>query len=382
MKGKRSISLVSLAVAGLLVAACGGAAAPAEPEPDRVATRVAEELAVAATLTAAAPPPTAEPTSAPAPTEVPPPDAPVDATQPPADTPTSPPAEPAAPPTDTPPPPADTPVPPTDTPVPPTDTPPPPTPTPILIAVLPVDGGGSEAANIRNNNPPKDGRNVTLPGYSQNEVSEPMVYRDRIVFQAEVFDANVGTNDGDGIDNVQFTIEDDRGQQVHFRQENNPGYCVFGGGEPDCSVLVFADTGYKWPDGETIFPVQYSVSIDINPQYSGPVNWMWSFAVELPHDAARINSISVQGDRYAVDFQTFGFTPQLPGQHVHFFFDTVPPDQAGVPGQGPWKLYGGSSPFTEYGVGERPQDATQMCILVANEDHSVQPNTGNCVNLP
>jgi hypothetical protein len=374
MKGKRSILLVSLAVVGLLVAACGGSAAPAVSEPDRVATRVAEELAAAATLTAAAPAPPAEPTSAPAATEVPPTGAPVEATQPPADTPT-PPADTSVPPTDTPPPPADTAAPPTDT-------PPAPTPTPILIAVLPVDGGGGDVPNIRNNNPVMDGRNLTFPGYSQSELSEPMVYRDRMVFQAEVFDANVGMNDGDGIDNVQFTIEDDRGQQVHFRQENTPGYCVFGGGEPDCNVLVFVDTGFKWPDGETIFPGQYSVSIDINPQYGDPVTWFWSFAVELPHDAARINNISVEGDRYAVDFQTFGFTPQLPGQHVHFFFDSVPPDQAGVPGQGLWKLYGGSSPFTEYAVGERPQGATQMCVLVANEDHSVQPNTGNCVDIP
>lgn len=359
MKGKRTILLITLAVVGLLAAACGGSTAPAEPEPDRVATRVAEELAVAATLTAAAPAP-------PASTDVPPTDAPVEATQP-ADT--------AVLPTDTPPPPADTPVPPTDT-------PPPPTPTPILIAVLPVDGGGGDVPNIRNNNPVMNGRNLAFPGYSPGEVSEPMIFRDRMVFQAEVFDANVGTNDGDGIDNVQFTILDDRGQKVHFRQENNPGYCVFGGGEPECNVLVFADSGYKWPDGETIFPIFYNVSIDINPQYGDPVNWMWSFAVELPHDAARINNISIQGDRYAVDFETFGFTPQLPGQHVHFFFDTVPPDQAGVPGQGSWKLYGGSSPFTEYAVGERPQNATKMCILVANEDHSVQPNTGNCVDLP
>lgn len=351
MKGKRTLLLISLAMVALLAAACGGSSAPAEPEADRVATRVAEELAVAATLTAAAP--------APAATNLLPTDAPAEATQSPADTP---------------PPLADTAAPPTDAPA--------PTPTPILIAVLPVDGGGGDVPNIRNNNPVMDGRNLTFPGYSQGEVSEPMVFRDRMVFQAEVFDANVGTVDGDGIDYVQFTIEDDRGQQVHFRQENTPGYCVFGGGEPDCNVLVFADTGFKWPDGAMIYPVQHSVSIDISPQYGDPVTWVWSFAVELPHDAARINNISIQGDRYAVDFQTFGFAPQLPGQHVHFFFDTVPPDQAGAPGQGPWKLYGGSSPFTEYAVGERPQDAAQMCILVANEDHSVQPYTGNCVDLP
>jgi hypothetical protein len=72
----------------------------------------------------------------------------------------------------------------------------------------------------------------------------------------------------------------------------------------------------------------------------------------------------------------------MPGQHVHFFFNTVPPAQAGVPGSGPWYAYGGSSPFIGYGIADRPPAATQMCILVANPDHSVIQNTGNCFNLP
>jgi hypothetical protein len=33
-------------------------------------------------------------------------------------------------------------------------------------------------------------------------------------------------------------------------------------------------------------------------------------------------------------------------------------------------------------VHDRPAQATQMCALVANADHSVQLNTGNCVDLP
>lgn len=247
---------------------------------------------------------------------------------------------------------------------------------------LPVDGGGGDVPNIRNDNPVKGGRNVTLPGYSQDEVSAPMVFRDRIVFQAEVFDANAGTGDGDGIENVQFTIADDRGRQVHFRQENQAGYCVFGGGEPDCNVVVFADAGYRWPDGETFFPVTYNVTIDIKPYDGETVTWVWSFDIALPHDSARIDDVSMQDDLYVVDFETFGFTPRLPGQHLHFFFDTVPPEQAGQPGQGPWVIYGGASPFTGYTVAERPPGATNLCVLVANEDHSVQLDTGNCVALP
>jgi serine/threonine protein kinase len=96
-----------------------------------------------------------------------------------------------------------------------------------------------------------------------------------------------------------------------------------------------------------------------------------------------IKGITVNAsNQYVVDYETFGYTEQLPGQHVHFFFNTVPPEQAGMPGSGPWKLYGGPRPFTEYKVSNRPANATQMCALVANADHSVIAESGNCVDLP
>ncbi len=98
--------------------------------------------------------------------------------------------------------------------------------------------------------------------------------------------------------------------------------------------------------------------------------------------SAEITYIGLSGSQYVVTFQTLGFTPQLPGQHVHFFFDTVSPLEAGLPGSGPWIVYGGPSPFTGYGVADRPVGATQMCVLVANPDHSVIQGTGNCTALP
>ena len=97
---------------------------------------------------------------------------------------------------------------------------------------------------------------------------------------------------------------------------------------------------------------------------------------------AAITGISLDGEVYIVDFTTEGFQPELPGTHVHFFFNTVPQEQAGTPGEGPWILYGGGSPFTEYSFGQKPHEATQMCILVANPDHSVQLGSGNCFALP
>lgn len=102
-------------------------------------------------------------------------------------------------------------------------------------------------------------------------------------------------------------------------------------------------------------------------------------------EQARILSITLDEDfNYLVEFET-NFEPDTQHTHVHFFFDTVAPEDAGVPGSGPWILYGGPSPFTGYNYADRPDGpfgAEKMCILVANHDHSIRLNTGNCVKLP
>ncbi|MCB8969098.1 MAG: S8 family serine peptidase [Ardenticatenaceae bacterium] len=98
--------------------------------------------------------------------------------------------------------------------------------------------------------------------------------------------------------------------------------------------------------------------------------------------SAQITGITLSGGQYAVTFVSNNFTPQLPGTHVHFFFNTVPPEEAGMPGAGPWYVYGGGSPFTGYGPADKPAAATQLCVLVANPNHSVQSGSGNCYDLP
>lgn len=75
-------------------------------------------------------------------------------------------------------------------------------------------------------------------------------------------------------------------------------------------------------------------------------------------------------------------TAQFARPHVHFFVNTVPPDQAGAPGSGPWQLYAGPSPYDGFTPADIPDDATEICVLIANHDHSVRPDTGNCYPLP
>ncbi len=298
---------------------------------------------------------------------------------------------------------ADTPEPTaTDVPDPtPTDTPPAPPPTPteekLLIAESDVDGDDGNDF-LRGSSESNQGRVILLPSFDPSDVTDPMVFRDRIVFQVEVFDTRAGLVDGAGIENVTFRIEadDGQGEVVYERRERTPGFCVFGGGEPDCTILPLEDHS-RWPEpyaGE-IRNGQYLAKIDILPVDGEPTQWRWGFNIEIPEqtphpsdNTARIKSIVVQDGRYVVDFETFGFEPLVPGQHVHFFFNSVPPEEAGVPGSGPWQIYPpgpgepNTSPFTVYTINQRPEGATQMCISVANEDHSVNQGTGNCVDLP
>jgi serine/threonine-protein kinase len=96
-----------------------------------------------------------------------------------------------------------------------------------------------------------------------------------------------------------------------------------------------------------------------------------------------ITSITLENNIYIVNYEVGSFGEQ--NYHVHMFFDTVPPENAGSPASGPWKLTWGAygdPPFIQYGIANKPATATQMCALVANPNHSVILNTGNCVNLP
>ncbi|MDX1415709.1 MAG: protein kinase [Candidatus Promineifilaceae bacterium] len=95
-----------------------------------------------------------------------------------------------------------------------------------------------------------------------------------------------------------------------------------------------------------------------------------------------ITGITVQNGAYVVSYQTTGYTEQLPGMHVHFYFDTVSEANAGSPGSGPWILYGGPRPFTQYTEADRPAGASSMCARVANADHSIIFGSGNCYPLP
>lgn len=101
-------------------------------------------------------------------------------------------------------------------------------------------------------------------------------------------------------------------------------------------------------------------------------------------------------DTLYVSYLVEGFDPIDCGcdgtYHVHFFFDTVPVEEAGMPGAGPWYAWdaddgGGELVFTglttanldEYNY----EDGASLCIAQASYDHTLtDPSTYYCFAVP
>ncbi len=96
----------------------------------------------------------------------------------------------------------------------------------------------------------------------------------------------------------------------------------------------------------------------------------------------QIISVKQEGDFYQVEYETVGFIESSTGRHIHFFFNNINPNDAGFPGPGPWFMHTGPRPFIAATLADRPPEATQICALVAEVNHEVIPDSGNCLDLP
>jgi hypothetical protein len=259
-----SLRLAVLACLSLLLAACGGA--PGEPAPDRVGTRVAEDLAVARTLTAVA-------QNSSAPTQIALASTPtVAASAAPVSFPTPiPPTETPLPPTAT-----NTAVPPTRRP--PTATPVPPTSAPVVSTPLdddPTAPGFGTPNGLEGT--------ITLPGY-QGPLDVP-VFRNAIAFRLKVNDPAFGNADGSGIKSVTMSIDAPNGQ-VHIRTEQNAAYCVFGNpsDSAQCNIWRFSEHNNQWPDGTPVCAGTYQGNMTVETDDSAKSGAFWGFNFEIAGD--------------------------------------------------------------------------------------------------
>jgi actin-like ATPase involved in cell morphogenesis len=110
-----------------------------------------------------------------------------------------------------------------------------------------------------------------------------------------------------------------------------------------------------------------------------------------------IDSIAIEGDHYVATYRTDGFEPLQrenggsdTDHHVHFFFNTFQIDQVGsnVPEErrGVWTVWdlpsgGGEFRFDQAKVADRGS-ATHLCVGVADANHGISTEGGDCIELP
>ncbi len=110
-----------------------------------------------------------------------------------------------------------------------------------------------------------------------------------------------------------------------------------------------------------------------------------------------IDSIAIEGDHYVATYRTDGFDPLMresggsdADHHVHFFFNTFQIDQVGsnapADRRGVWTVWdlpsgGGEFRFDEAKVADRGS-ATHLCIGVADANHGISTEGGDCIELP
>ena len=102
-----------------------------------------------------------------------------------------------------------------------------------------------------------------------------------------------------------------------------------------------------------------------------------------------LDEITREGDTFIARYTTVGYDPKLQGgpesRHVHFYFDTLPVDQAGIPAPPNWVAYDTDEDgnlIYRFEASSVPPGATELCVSVANVNHGLDDHLQHCVALP
>lgn len=109
-----------------------------------------------------------------------------------------------------------------------------------------------------------DGSNIDSFRFSIDYNPDYMVRM--YVFRSDDPDEGFSPNkDGRGIDAVVFQVTSPNGNRTFYEsQENNAGYCIFGGGEPGCNPWTYENGQYKWrPGGDVAEERNYKLVITV-----------------------------------------------------------------------------------------------------------------------
>jgi hypothetical protein len=97
-------------------------------------------------------------------------------------------------------------------------------------------------------------------------------------------------------------------------------------------------------------------------------------APPAPEPTATITGIAQNGSDIEVSFTTSDFNNNINGPYTRFYFNTGTSSDANL------ETFG-SSPY-QIAVSSIPSGATQLCVIVIDQQDAIIPSSGNCFNLP
>jgi hypothetical protein len=131
--------------------------------------------------------------------------------------------------------------------------------------------------------PPPKTDNSTPEGDAPDNLVSEADFNSQYFVRMRAHDTDEGEKDGDGIDHVTFQVKDADGNLVYERTENTAGYCIFGGGEPECNPWTLENYVYKWkPGGEAVKEGKYELAVHIEATNGDQGNWTYQVELKLP----------------------------------------------------------------------------------------------------
>jgi len=149
----------------------------------------------------------------------------------------------------------------------PTATPlPQPSPTALSLVNIPIEGGDPNNMFFAH---------LVFPDYEPAATTS-------LTFQVLAHNPMSSKKDGEGINSVEFTIQDPDGNQVYDQVEKNAPYCAFSDDGKTCNVFDFAKNNFQWPNnGGQIVSGRYTIRVEALSG-SADMNGSAYFLIQVP----------------------------------------------------------------------------------------------------
>lgn len=159
------------------------------------------------------------------------------------------------------------------------------------------------------------------------------VFQNNFYVRMEVYQ----TPDNRKVDRVEFSIEDEFNNIVHTQTERTAGYCLFGGGEPNCTALTLR-RGAKWPS--TNLPIlngYYTVYAKVYVQgQNSPGSYNTQIQIDIPGNASNNDDLVVDVVQTGPGGADYAVYDQLAFQVQAYAPESGDYDGAGIQGVDLW----------------------------------------------